>query len=452
MNLDKPKLKETHLLVLRWLTFILVIMLFAGYSLRGVIPYNFEQILILMFFLGGYVFWKQKKHEVLDRSFNIWLLLLTSYWLSIFLISFYHFSFGEVTVQKLQIVFLILGFIVLGLTILNLNPSIDYFWYFLIVASMFMAIWLGMELKAHGLDAVFNATRFGGAYGHPIKFGVYGNGLLILMLGGFVWAYKKHPLLLILWVLLVISNLLIVILSQSRTAWIGWPEAIIGWGGYYLFLILKSSSSKWFKLNIISLPLIVLFLITSSEPVKSVFEKRYMAAVNDIVGYINGDNPYSSLGARFVMYETSWNLIQERPWLGYGADGFKENFKSQSAYVLNSRFSRSSEGLKYSQVHNQFLMTWIQYGIFPVLILLSFFIYILRFFWLGMRSSEPESKPIFIAGIVFSVATFMSFMPESPLEYSSYSAHYWLFLTLLFVFAVIEKNKLIEFKESSHVS
>ena len=438
-------------MVLRWLSFSFVVLLFAGYSLRGQVPYNFEQILILTLCLGGYIFWKQNKNEVLDKSFKIWVLLLITYWLCLVLISFYHFSFGEVTAQKLQIVSLILGFIVLGWTILKLKPSIDYFWYFLMTATLFMGAWLVMEIQAIGLDAFLQGARMGSKYGNEIKFGVYGNALLIIMMGGLIWAYKKSPLILVIWVLFIFINLIIVVSSQSRTAWIGWPEAIIGWGGYYLFLILRSHISESKKMVIILVPVLFLSLLSSNSLVKNIFSDRIDAFVNNVSAYIDGSNWYTSIGVRFVMYEASVNLITKSPFVGYGADSFEEIIKIESSKIIMERFQEEHPGIELSHVHNQFLMTWIQYGIVPVLILLLFFVFTLRFFWLGMRSSEPESKPIFIAGIVFSVATFMAFLPESPLEYSGYSAHYWLFLTLVFVFSVIEKNKLIQFKESSHV-
>lgn len=415
-------------------------MLFAGYALRGTVPYNFES-LFMVFFLFLTILWVKNKSLTSNQYLKQFSLFLFLYFLIVITLTVYHGVQDGASTQKLALVALFPGFIILVWLLYQLKPSIDYFWYFLIAASFIMLIWFSMELSVLGLEGIEKNKRFGDVYSHPIKFGIYANALLIVMPGGLLWAFKKGKTFFAFWIVLILMNLMFVVLSGTRTAWIGWPEAIIGWGGYYLFLVTRTSMLKWQKSLVVVTPLVLVIGVFSLQPIHDAFGKRIHAAQNDVQNYLNGSNPFSSLGSRFVMYEASLNLIGERPLLGYGSDHFSAIFKQETSNVLQERFDKKHPGFDYSHAHNQLLMSWIQYGIFAVIALLAIFAYLMFFFWKGARSAEVEDKPIFIAGLIFTIASFLAFMPESPLEFSVYTAHYLLFISLLFVFALITLEK-----------
>jgi O-antigen ligase len=411
------------------LVFFLVQLLFAGYALRGNVPYNFEIVFAPLLMILGYLIAKPAS-GVKDRRLLLWVGLIFLYCATVFLMSVYHAPLGEVGWHNIRITGLMFGFLVLLLVLYELRPTIDFFWTFFLGASVAMLIWFGMELNHWGVDGLMQGQRFGSAYGHPIKFGIYANGLFIIMLGGIVWAYRKGPLILAFWVFLIVTNLLIVIFSQTRTAWIGWPEALVGWGLFYLFMLLKSALSFKQKTLLLVFPALFVSVLLSTDSVYKVFEKRVNLAITDTQQYVSGTNPFTSLGLRYLMYEASYELIKERPVSGYGADAFAENLKSKTSYLLKEKFAKKHPGLHFTQIHNQFLMSWLNYGVFAVLALLLIFVFLFWHFFTGMRSASMDEKPIWIAGLVFSVASFMSFMPESPLQYSSYSSHFFLMMTL----------------------
>ncbi|MCF6346497.1 MAG: O-antigen ligase family protein [Thiomicrorhabdus sp.] len=342
----------------------------------------------------------------------------------------------------MQIALLMVGFIALTWLLFLLKPTIDFFWYFLMGASVLMVFRAVLELSSLGgfsLEGLSSMGRLGNALGNPIPFGLFANTLFILMIGGVIWAYKKHPVLLCFWLLLLFLNFLMVILSQTRTAWVGWGEAIIGWGAYYIYLACRHK--VLLKLGV-GMVFLVAFLgwVNMTIPATKVLKDRASLVFSDMDQYVEGDNPLTSVGLRLSMYGTAVTMIQEKPYLGYGSEGFLDQFKEASQAFFLKEFNLKHDGLQLSHVHNQFLMTWIQYGVLPVILLLFFFIYLIRFFWKGLRLASEEDKPIFIAGLVFMGSMMVAFMVESPLEFATYSAHYWLFTTLLFVFSLLIKT------------
>lgn len=422
--------------VLKGLTILLPALIFMGYSLRSIVSYNFEIVLLLsMLILGGVMLYR--KQVVWNSSLVTFSAIALLYLVSVASTSLLLHGTSEIASHKINILLMIIGFIALTWLLYVVRPTIDYFWYFLLIACIVMLVWAGLEFYHQG-EAILNGTlRLGDLYSNPIKFGVFMNAIFILMLGGVLWAYQKHPAVMVVWLVLLLMSLLAVIFAQSRTAWIGWPEAIIGWGAYYLFILLKSNKSKKLKYSLAALPVVLVLALFSFENVSKVFETRYEATVDNIDQYVNKGNHSSSLGIRFMMYETAVDMVMEKPVFGIGAEAFQNKFKERTADKIRERFGDDVEGYKHSHVHNQFLMTWVQYGVLPTLILIVFFIYLLQFFVKGVRVSSYADKPVFIAGLVFTVASLLSFLPESPLEYSSYSAHYLLFFSLIFVYGVL---------------
>jgi len=426
-----------------WVSFLLVLLIFAGYSLRSVILYNFELVFFFILITLVYLLFKKKRYkQKWPQELVVWSGFLTAFCAVIVVLNLIYLPLTEVNFHKMQIALLMVGFIALTWLLFLLKPTIDFFWYFLMGASVLMVFRAVLELSSLGgfsLEGLSSMGRLGNALGNPIPFGLFANTLFILMIGGVIWAYKKHPVLLCFWLLLLFLNFLMVILSQTRTAWVGWGEAIIGWGAYYIYLAYRHK--VLLKLGV-GMVFLVAFLgwVNMTIPATKVLKDRASLVFSDMDQYVEGDNPLTSVGLRLSMYGTAVTMIQEKPYLGYGSEGFLEQFKEASQAFFLKEFNLKHDGLQLSHVHNQFLMTWVQYGVIPVVLLLFLFIYLIRFFWKELRQASEENKPIFIAGLVFIGSMMVAFMVESPLEFATYSAHYWLFTTLLFVFGLLIKT------------
>ncbi len=417
-------------------------LIFMSYVFRREIPFNFEFLIGFSGLVG--VFWLvRNKLPLPSPSLLIIVGLFILYFVLSLLNTLIFHSFDEVAEGKLKILLLFVGFALFILFLSRFRLTVDSFWWFFVFASLVMNYWFYLEFQAIVIQGVSENDRFGNVYGHEVMFGIFSNSLLIIMLGGFVWAYKKHPSVMILWTILVLSNLAMVIMSQTRSAWIGWPEAVFGWGAFYLYLLSRSNHSLKFKLFVSIVPLMVLTAIFSSKPVVEVFEKRVEIAGSDISHYLNGSDYYTSLGLRLVMYESSLEMISENPVTGVGPDYFSKNFSDYSLQVIEERFGvTDSVGIEnnrsdkpHSHAHNQFIMTWVQYGVLSLLTLIVIFVFLIAYFAKNINKVADEKKPIFVAGLIFSVASLLSFFPDSPLEFSRFTGHYLLFFSVLFTFA-----------------
>ena len=189
--------------LLKALTFIVLLLIYTGYALRGIVSYNFESlfavVLIILLVVGVF-------NRGLDRTGSLWWFtgLLLFYFASVVFSVFSFHDVGELSLHKINILALFPAFLLLSWLLYQSKLSLDYFWSFLMFASMVMLFWAALEMQKVGgsiLDAKF---RLGDLYSNPIKFGVYANALFILMLGGILWAYQNSRIIFFLWIVLLL--------------------------------------------------------------------------------------------------------------------------------------------------------------------------------------------------------------------------------------------------------
>ncbi|WP_232023579.1 O-antigen ligase family protein [Thiomicrorhabdus aquaedulcis] len=209
---------------------------------------------------------------------------------------------------------------------------------------------------------------------------------------------------------------------------------------YYYFLYKKGhpefNSRIILSLSVVALIFVGLFFSSSNVITKRVGE--VFSGAND---YITGKSFQSSSGQRLLMYEAGITGISNHLWLGIGENDFKVFMKSETQRIAYTRFNQEFDGFDYSHIHNQFLMALITKGLFGFMSVLLLFIFLFFYFLKGMKTADITDKPVWIAGFVFSLAEFMSFMPESPLQRSVYSSHFFLITTLFIVFSLLITRK-----------
>ncbi|MDX1347271.1 MAG: O-antigen ligase family protein [Thiomicrorhabdus chilensis] len=404
-------------------------------------PVNFEFILGLIGAVGFYVIWKEQTLKV-DKRLLVWLLILFFYWFTNLIAAIYHQPLGGRGESVLNVVHSVFLFAVLLIALFLRKPPIDFFWFLMGVASLSVIFLMALEIYAQGWITVENAIRLGNTYSHPVKIGVFANTFFIILLGSIPWAYKRGKLFLSVWVVIILLDFACVILSQTRTAWIGWPEAMIGWGFYYYYLYKKQHPiTNKVRVFIVLLPVLFIWGLLSIQPVKMVFEKRIAAAYSDVELYMSGKTFQSSLGHRLLSYEAAIEGIKSSPWIGIGEDAFPVFQRQMTAKIAEEKFHKKIKGLHYTHIHNQFLMAWLTKGVFVFLSVLGMFVFLIWYFVNGLKQASSIHKPIWVAGLVFSVASFLSFLPETPLQKSDTSTHFLLLTTLLLAFSVLTGRK-----------
>lgn len=420
--------------VLQIILFFSLFITFLGYILRWVFPVNIEIWLGVLFLFTLYLIAK-RGYQSISVPVRLWLGLMALFWSFNVLSALFHDSdIGYRTLSLISTYSTILGFASVAVAISVLKPKIDFFWYLIAAGAIAVLFAFGLELKNVGWDAFEQGHRFGGYTSQQISFGIFANTFFIILLGSFVWALNKGRLFFSFWLLLIIADFCMIIVSQSRNAWLGLPEAVIVWSVYYGFKLYNADVSFMKKLIVAISPIVVLMLLFSVQPFKKIVEQRVGLAVTGIENYVSRESFYGSVGARLMMYEAGFSGIKKHFWFGMGTENFPSFVKQETKQIALEKFEKKFGGYQFSSIHNQFLMSWLIHGVFAFILVLSFFVFMFVYFYRGLKRSPEDYKPIWVAGLVYSLATFISFLPESMLHSLYNFSHFFMVSSILIAY------------------
>lgn len=425
--------RETDLKIL----FFLLVSFFFGYNLATGFELNFEAIYVPMLVFGVYVLLKYR-HQTLPSLLKAWFYILFFYWVFTLISTLTHWPLGSTAWANLNVAHNVFVFMLLGTAIYVLKPSVDFFWAFMGLAGV--AVITLFVIEAHavgGFDALEKGVRLGSVYLHPVKMGVFANGVLIILMGSLPWAFRKGWAFFAAWMALLCLVFLAIVFSQTRQAWIGWPEALIAWTVYYIYYFRETLNIRPYKVVVAVFAFVVLLsTLLTMTPAKNVFVDRINLAINNVSNYMDRQSFHSSVGHRLLSYEGGVRGILDYPWFGVGADQFREKQSYYTSLVAKEKFNTDFAGIDYRHMHNQYLMSWFTYGVFVFVAVLLMLGFLFVSFTKGIAKSPSASKPFWVAGFVFTVASILVFIPDSPLIRSDTSAHFLLFSTLLLSFAL----------------
>jgi len=159
--------------------------------------------------------------------------------------------------------------------------------------------------------------------------------------------------------------------AYSRGAWLA---LFVGMMGY--FLIKKNILGKTILVGImtISIGLIVLvnnnrFMQFAPEHDETIFHENFSEHLNATIGLKDISN-----AERFHRWVAGIRMVAEKPWTGFGANSFFNNYQPYTASAFKTWVSDNQE---HSTVHNYYLLIALEQGL-PALILFGgFFIYLL---------------------------------------------------------------------------
>lgn len=313
----------------------------------------------------------------------------------------------------------------------QLKPTTSQVWWSLILSTLAILIVLfyeGLEIET---IQEFKNHRFGYELTpHAIHFGIFSNLLLIVLLGGFIWARRNGYSALFFLNLAIIIALTGVILSESRTAWIGLPEALVAWSiYYYVFIKSQSNSKRYFKFILIPLAIIVTLSFGLSDRV----EKRWDAMISDVKNFSDA-RALGSIGQRLVMWEVGSQGFLENPFRGVGEDRAIEYLAEVSQEITFEKLG-IRQSIVYGHLHNQYIHEAYTRGVLAVSGLLLFMGYVLYVFLSRIKSSGISSdiKVWSMSGFVFLVASSLAMLTEATIHLSNGVAFFIFYLTLYYM-------------------
>ncbi|PIE45536.1 MAG: hypothetical protein CSA45_02280 [Gammaproteobacteria bacterium] len=157
-----------------------------------------------------------------------------------------------------------------------------------------------------------------------------------------------------------IIGLAAVFLSASRGAWIAIPFVVLG------MMLLYKPAVKY--LVAIAMVLVVGLAVAWHAP-QSTIKDRFMQATSDIKRYSEGEQQFTSVGARLDVWKGGTYLIAEKPIAGWGKKGASKriNQLAEDGLILKST-------IHISHWHNWFIDTFVKQGVIGFIGVLILFI------------------------------------------------------------------------------
>lgn len=174
----------------------------------------------------------------------------------------------------------------------------------------------------------------------------------------------------------------------------------LSWGVMVLFAVGIRFPRSW-RLTGLGLALLTLVFIFSLNPV---VRDRVLLGLSEWQQY-DGSTNYSSIGSRRYMWATTWGLIQEHPLWGYGTGSY-------GALVERKFADAQMCAVGCIHPHNQFLLIWLEQGIFGLATFVGMLISIAGYH-LRRLSFHFIAMPVLIVFL-------MSCMVDSPLWYRGF--------------------------------
>ena len=206
-------------------------------------------------------------------------------------------------------------------------------------------------------------------------------------------------------------NMWVITIAMSRTGYLG---TVIG-----LLLLLpwaRQNSKKRFSLFIFAVLLGVGFAAMKGDVLKT----RNLASLKEG-------------GQRLVHYSNSWEMIKEKPMMGYGYGGFEKEYLLYTAQRVAEGESKPESSL-LTHPHNDMLFWAVEGGLAPIigiLLLMITFLLLLRSFKL--------TKALALLALVVPIA--LHTQTEYPLYHS---ALHWLVLIVLVFYVDYESEQVNE--------
>jgi O-antigen ligase len=316
----------------------------------------------------------------------------------------------------------------------QLKPSEDVIWWSLIFISLSIPFVIGYELYVLGDFNKIFTHRFGGiATPTVIRFGIYSNLFTVVLLGGFIWAIKRNPWTIIILIVVALLSFVGSLVSDTRSAWAGLPEALIAWAIFYWMYFKRNST-----VNIKRMIVLWVFFLVSFVAILFYFgervEKRWDGMAGSFQNYTEGTGRAGSVGMRLVLAEAGVKGFLEQPLKGVG----QENSISEQLRLtvpIMERIYGVKKGISFGHLHNQYVEEAFTRGILGLLSLLLTIGYLIFFFGKKIKESKQDGSfsPWPLAGLLFVISSSISMLGEAWIHLSTGVAFYIFFISV-FVF------------------
>jgi putative inorganic carbon (HCO3(-)) transporter len=215
--------------------------------------------------------------------------------------------------------------------------------------------------------------RINGLLGHPNLLAAYLSMLLpmlVALLFSRMPARVRVPL-----GMVVALGVLALLMTLSRTGWLSFGAAMtVLYGLYFIHPRLRR---RFLFARLAAVVGLALLVLAFAGPIAKRFYESDPGALN----------------FRYEWMDASWDMIQERPALGFGLNTFIYHLPGRTHYG-GPQGLNDSLGVEWPAVHNVYLLTWVEQGTFAFACFIGMHLYLI---WIGMRNVRRYYNDVLFA-------------------------------------------------------
>lgn len=173
-----------------------------------------------------------------------------------------------------------------------------------------------------------------------------------------------------------IGALLAGLLAVTQRAWPRWARAVLAVAALLLVaqLVFMQTGRSGFVALLVAAAVTPLFLLrgralavaivvvpllgTAAVSASGNLQQRFGTAISEMRNAANLPE-YTSMGIRMIIWQTSAELIEDRPVLGYGLGGFPSAYEQR----IQQKHRDGWKALPTADPHNQYLFLWAEAGL-----------------------------------------------------------------------------------------
>jgi O-antigen ligase/Tfp pilus assembly protein PilF len=211
---------------------------------------------------------------------------------------------------------------------------------------------------------------------------------------------KKNKILFFALLSIIYTNLMI---CQSRGIWISLNSTVlIGFFFIYKFKLFKIFQENQKRLILLLISFLTITIIYSTD---NPLNKSAITVPQRAISTFDEQDP--SINARLLIWQTTFNMIKDKPMLGSGIGTFKMNYLNYQAKIIkdNPHYIKLSGNAR--EAHNEYLQMWAELGIVGLgLFLLMFYFFYKTVFIFLKRKLNIENK-IIVLGLFMGITCFL---------------------------------------------
>ena len=290
------------------------------------------------------------------------------------------------------------------------RPSAAALWYGLMIGAL-------ASLAVGIYDVAFDVYKpgyFGRAKGatHPIIFGDLALLMGMMCVAGVGWFRDRARWQIVLPMLALVAGVIASVLSLSRGGWVAIP--------FFLMLVIWASSKRMSaRAQVLGVAAVSAILCAAYLIPQTGMQDKLEDTFNNINTYLASDlqdpRRATSIGARFEMWQASWQIFVEHPFVGVGWGKYQHY-----AQKLVDEGLRNPTAAQWVHPHNQFLSALVSGGVLAGLAIVLLFLIPLLVFLRHFRSasSSEDIRRYALAGILLLTVFAIFNLSESFLERS----------------------------------